>query len=95
MRDAAWTLRRLPSGYCPVNCSDAARKIAGIFHRQLRGDLAGHDGGHFAGCYAAIARFVALTSGKGMVSNQNTGFPIPESRQRFRSFERHKIGAPM
>jgi hypothetical protein len=26
-----------------------------------------------------------------MVSNLNTGFPIPESRQPFRSSERHKI----
>jgi hypothetical protein len=28
-----------------------------------------------------------------MVSNQNTGFPIPESRQKFSSFERIKFAS--
>jgi hypothetical protein len=31
----------------------------------------------------------------GMVSNQNTGFPIPESRQKLSSSERHEIGSLM
>jgi hypothetical protein len=40
------------------------------------------------------SHFLLLTAeanASGMVSNQNTGFPIPESRQKFSSFERIKI----
>jgi hypothetical protein len=40
---------------------------------------------------AAVARLAALFFDKGMVSNQMTGFPIPESRQRFRSTEHLKL----
>ena len=64
-------------------CSAVARTI----HRTLRGCCAGYH----AGCCADIARLPALHSCKGMVSNQNTGFPIPESRENSRSTERHKI----
>jgi hypothetical protein len=42
--------------------------------------------------------FVLLFSeanASGMVSNQNTGFPIPESRQKLSSSERHEIGSLM
>jgi len=41
----------------------------------------------------AVARLAALHLCKGMVSNQNTGFPISESRQRFHSSERIKLRA--
>ena len=78
---------RTLAGRCPVAAWKTARKC----HRQLRGHLLGHYSGHFAGHCTAIARLAALPWCKGMVSNQNTGFPIPESRHRFRSTERHKI----
>jgi hypothetical protein len=41
-----------------------------------------------------VARLAALFFNKGMVSNKITGFPIPESRQRFRSTERLKLMRP-
>ena len=44
---------------------------------------------------AVVARLAALFFNKGMVSNQNTGFPIPESRQRFRSTEHLKLMRPL
>jgi len=43
---------------------------------------------------AVVARLAALFFNKGMVSNQNTGFPIPESRRRFRSTEHLKLMLP-
>jgi hypothetical protein len=39
----------------------------------------------------AIARLAALSFHKGMVSNQNTGFPVSESRQRCCSIEQPKL----
>lgn len=53
--------------------------------------LRGYFAGRFAEYYADMARLAALPSSKGMVSNKNTGFPIPESRHSFCSSERVKI----
>jgi hypothetical protein len=39
-------------------------------------------------------RLISEANASGMVSNQNTGFPIPESRQRFRSTEHLKLMRP-
>jgi hypothetical protein len=44
-----------------------------------------------ATCYVEFGRILSFPIWKGMVSNQNTGFPIPESRQKFRSAERIKL----
>jgi hypothetical protein len=62
-----------------------------MFHRMLRGYFAGR----YAEYCADIARLPALHSCKGMVSNQMIGFPIPESRDDFRSAERIKNAALM
>ena len=77
--------RTLP-GCCPDNSTDVARMIRRTPRRTPRRMLRGN-------C-AAVARLAALFFNKGMVSNQNTGFPIPESRQRFRSTEHLKLMRP-
>jgi len=72
--------------------------IARMIHRMLRGCFGGHYGGRCAGRHAGhcavVTRLAALFFDKGMVSNQNTGFPIPESRQRFRSIEHLNLMRP-
>jgi len=77
-------------GSCPA--------IARMIHRMLRGRYGGHYGGRCAGRHAGhcavVTRLAALFFDKGMVSNQNTGFPIPESRQRFRSIEHLNLMRP-
>jgi len=83
---ASWLLRQPLHGHLPAlrkmfpgNCPANASMI----HRMLRGR------------YADIARLAALLSCKGMVSIKMTGFPIPESREKFRSAERIQIHATM
>lgn len=63
------------------------RLLARIIQRMIRGRF----GRRPARCGADIARPRAIHSCKGMVSRKNHGFPIPESRQKFRSSERIKI----
>jgi hypothetical protein len=56
---------------------DKLPEIAQTIQRMLRRKFPGRD----AGSCADIARLAALRSCKGMVSNQNARFLIPESRQ--------------
>jgi hypothetical protein len=69
---------RTLTGYCPA----AARTSCRILRGRFGGRFGGRCAGRHAGCCAAVARLAALFFDKGMVSNQNTGFPIPESRQQ-------------
>lgn len=78
----------------PSHCADAALQMPGCFSgrspdvaRTLRRTLHVNLRGH----YAAAARFPTFSFGKGMVSNQNTGFPIPESRTRSRPAGRPEL----
>ena len=65
---------------------------------MLRGHYGGHYGGHCAGHCAEIARpllvFRPYFLIRGWCLTKMTGFPIPESRQRFRSTEHLKLIRP-
>ena len=73
---------RTPRGRRPVIARIIRRTLRRSPRRMLRGNC------------AVVARLAALFFNKGMVSNQNTGFPIPESRQRFRSIEHLNLMRP-
>jgi hypothetical protein len=70
----------------------ASRSFARTVARRFSGCCANHFFGHCANC-AWLLRGCCLIFDKGMVSNQNTGFPISESREELRLVGRDEMTA--
>lgn len=69
-------------------CQDVAEPAARRAARTFIGCFAGRFPGHSAYSCADVARLAALSLIRGWCLTKMTGFSVPESRQRSRSFER-------